>query len=434
MHVLYSFISFILLLFALPVLPFVTGRTKYRRRLLARLGVGLAGRLATQPVATPCFWVHALSVGEVTSALPLVRGLRATWPQAQIVFSATTASGDQLAHSLMEPLAVTVIAAPLDLGPVTPRFIRLIQPDLFILVETDFWPNWLHCLARAGVATLLVNGRVSAASHARYHRFSFFFRPMFRTFSVLTMQTQDDTVKMIALGVAPERVVTLGNLKFDTTQPAVDQPLDDNEPAKARWGFDPAAPLWICGSTHPGEEAMVFQAYARLLVNIPGLQLLVAPRQIKRCEDIRAMAKRQGLDSRTRSGGSRQQGPVLILDTIGELAGCYAMAEVAFIGGSLVPAGGHNPLEPAAAAAPVLFGPHMEDFTEIAAALTSCGGALQVDSAEELALALRQILGDAPLRRSMAAAAAACVQANRGVVDRHLQALTRLLAESTTKW
>ena len=204
-----------------------------------------------------------------------------------------------------------------------------------------------------------------------------------------------------------------------------------NRPTKVAWGFAPAAPLWICGSTHPGEEAMLFQAYGRLRVDLPDLQLLVAPRRIERRGEIRTTARAHGLNCRTRTGDGAQQGPVLILDTIGELAGCYAMAEVVFIGGSLVAAGGHNPLEPAAAGVPVLFGPHMEDFAEIAAALTACGGGRQVDSVDALTAALRGILADAALRRTMAAAAAACVRANSGVVEHHIEAVARLLAGST---
>ena len=428
MSALYTIVTSLLLVLALPVLPFVVGRARYRRRLLARLGVGLADRLATPapPGAGPSFWVHALSVGEVTSALPLVRGLRARWPQARIVFSAATASGDQVARTLMEPLGAAVIAAPLDLGPVAPRFVRLIRPDLFLLVETDFWPNWLHCLRRTGVATLLVNGRVSAPSHARYQRFALFFRPMFRTFTLLAMQTAADADKMIRLGVDPARVATLGNLKFAT---ATAQPDGSNRPTKAAWGFAPAAPLWICGSTHPGEEAMIFQAYTRLRLRFPALQLLLAPRRIERREAILALARTHGLELRTRTGGGRQQGPLLLLDTIGELAGCSALGDVVFIGGSLVAAGGHNPLEPAAAGVPVLFGPHMEDFSEIAAALTACGGGRQVPAPAALATAVEQILADPALRRSMAAAAAACVRANSGVVDRHLEVVARLLTK-----
>jgi 3-deoxy-D-manno-octulosonic-acid transferase len=431
MSALYTTVTSLLLVLALPVLPFVVGRTRYRRRLLARLGVGLADRLATPspPDAGPCFWVHALSVGEVTSALPLVRGLRTRWPQARIVFSATTASGDQVARTLMEPLGATVIAAPLDLGPVAPRFVRLIRPDLFLLVETDFWPNWLHCLRRAGVATLLVNGRVSAPSHARYQRFALFFRPMFRTFSLLAMQTAADADKMIHLGVDPARVVTLGNLKFATAPPLAAPDVDTSrDAARAAWGFAPEAPLWICGSTHPGEEEVIFDVYLRLREQIPSLQLLVAPRRIERRDEILAAARAQGLEFRTRTGDEARQGPLLLLDTIGELAGCSALGDVVFIGGSLVAAGGHNPLEAAAAGVPVLFGPHMEDFAEIAAALMACGGAHQVPAPAALAPAVEQILADPALRRSMAAAAAACVRAHSGVVDRHLEVVARLLA------
>ena len=425
-------VSLVLLVLALPVLPLVAGRTKYRHRLLPRLGFGLARRLAAPAATGPTLWVHALSVGEVTSALPLVRGLRQAKPQARIVFSVTTASGDQVARTLMEPLGATVIAAPLDLGPVVHHFLRVIRPDLFLLVETDFWPVWLYTLQRAGVPLLLVNGRVSARSHARYQRFRFFFRPMFRTFSLLAMQTGADAARMVELGVDAARVVTLGNLKFDTAPPLADPAGDTSrDAARAAWGFAPEAPLWICGSTHPGEEEVIFDVYLRLREQIPSLQLLVAPRRIERRDEILAAARAQGLDFRTRTGDGTRQGPLLLLDTIGELASCYPLAEVVFIGGSLVAAGGHNPLESAAVGVPVLFGPHMEDFTEIAAALTTCGGATQVDSAGALAAALTRILFDPMLRTAMAEAAAACVRANSGVVERHLQAVTRLLAGGT---
>ena len=259
-------------------------------------------------------------------------------------------------------------------------------------METDFWPNWLHCLQRAGVATLLVNGRVSAQSHARYRRFALFFRPMFRTFNLLAMQTAADADKMIRLGVDAERVVTLGNLKFATAPAATGQPNGSNQPTKADWGFAPAASLWICGSTHPGEEAMLFQAYGRLRVDLPDLQLLVAPRRIERRGEIRSTARAHGLNCRTRTGDGAQQGPVLILDTIGELAGCYALGDVVFIGGSLVAAGGHNPLEPAAAGVPVLFGPHMEDFAEASDEFIELGIATQVKDAESLGEAWLQII------------------------------------------
>ena len=256
---------------------------------------------------------------------------------------------------------------------------------------------------------------------------------MFRTFSMLAMQTGADADKMIRLGVDPGRVATLGNLKFDTDRFAPGQAADDDTGAqKTAYGFATAAPLWICGSTHRGEEEVIFRTYLRLRETIPGLQLLIAPRNIERSDEILAIAETTGLACRRWTAGKNMAGPVLLLDTIGELAACYAMAEVVFIGGTLVPLGGHNPLEPAAVSVPVLYGPHMEDFSEIAALLVHSGGARQVEGPEELHQALSNILTSPALRASMAEAARECVRGNRGVVQAHLEALAVLLQPGRT--
>lgn len=431
MRLFYQIITGLVALLALPVILCLAARPKYRQRFLRRLGWGLQQQLAHVLVAagTPTFWMHALSVGEVTSALPLVRGLRGAYPTANIVFSVTTRSGSKVAHKLLFPHIDALIAAPLDIGPVVPSFLRVIRPDLFILVETDFWPHWLHCLAQQDIPRLLVNGRISKPSFQRYRRWAALFRPMFASFTLLSMQTAADAEKMIALGLDGGRVVNLGNLKFDTSQ------LQTREPdqciiasARERYGFAAATPLWICGSTHAGEEAIIFQVFSALRTRTPDLQLLLAPRNIERGQDIVTLAGQFGLPCRRWSTDQVSQGPVLILDTIGELAACYAMADMVFVGGSLVAEGGHNPIEPAAVHVPVLFGPHMEDFSEIAATLVQSGGACQVASTLELQEKLQQILTDASLRRSMAEAGWQYVQSNRGVVRRHLQVINDLLS------
>lgn len=434
MAFLYTVLSFLTGMLLLPLLPFVVCRRKYRHRLLQRLGFGLAGQLAApaprSPTA-PTFWIHALSVGEVTSALPLVRGLRKSFPEARLVFSATTSAGAQVADQLLAPLVDALIAGPLDLGPVVPFFIKTIKPSLFILVETDFWPHWLHCLQRNRIPTLLVNGRISQHSFAHYQRFDFLCRPMFRSFTLLSMQTAGDTEKMASLGVATDRIITLGNLKFDTSQtpahPTIDTP---DRQAKAFYGFNASAPLWICGSTHRGEEQPLFQTFLQLRRTLPALQLLIAPRNIERADEIVALGHTCDLDCRKWTEAKHIKGSILILDTIGELAGCYAMADTVFIGGSLVPQGGHNPIEPASAGIPVLFGPHMEDFAEIAAALVHSGGARQVASPAALQAALHQLLTDQALLKAMAGAARACVRAHQGVVSRHLETVTSLLSRN----
>lgn len=434
MFLCYKIFSSFLALVLLPVIPLFLSRKKYRQRIARRLGLGVRHQVAQLgPIhrSVPVFWIHALSVGEATSALPLVHAIRQTFPAARIICTLTTASGSRVAEHLLAPYADLLLPAPMDLGPVVPFFISVIQPDLFILVETDFWPHWLSCLARKKIPLVLVNGRISKTSLHRYQRCPLLFRWIFENFTLLSMQTAADAKKMVDLGVDAGKVVNLGNLKFDSnlSTPTVTNgavPL----PTKSSRGFAPSAPLWICGSTHDGEEELIFTVYAGLRTMIPDLQLLVAPRNIERSQDILAAAAAYGLDARTWTNGEQQQGPVLILDTIGELAVCYPMAQVVFIGGTLVAEGGHNPLEAARAGVPVLFGPHMEDFEEIAAELTRCSAAIQVDSAASLSIAVEQILCDAALRASMAASARQCVLKNQGVAQRHLERITGLLVRT----
>lgn len=438
MLLLYPLLSAVGALLVLPLLPLFVWRKKYRHRLGQRLGLGLAAQMAALPIKAagqPTLWIHALSVGEVTSALPLVRGLRQAFPGARLVVSATTTAGGQVARRLLAPWADLVIAGPLDLGPVVPWFVRVIKPDLFVLVETDFWPHWLYCLARSGVAMVLVNGRISGRSFARYHRFALLCRPMFRAFTLLAMQTAADGDKMRALGVAADRVVTLGNLKFDGSRGEAGGQGGQGESdtsaqgqGRAGFGFAAAAPLWICGSTHRGEEAIIFSVFDRLRRHLPALQLLIAPRDIDRADEILALGRHHQLDCRRWTGARDRRGPILILDTIGQLAGCYCLATVVFIGGSLVARGGHNPIEPAAVGVPVLFGPHMEDFAEIAATLVQRGAALEVDSGVALETTLARILTDPGLHQAMGGAALAVVSANQGVVRRHLEAIGAILS------
>ncbi len=434
---LYNLFSLCFALLLLPLLPFIVIRKKYRQLVLRRLGIGLADQVAQSTQhqnSAPTIWIHALSVGEVTSALPLVRGIREHLAETRIIFSATTRSGNQVAQRLLKPYADALIAGPIDLGPVVPHYIQTLKPDLFILVETDFWPNWLHCLARKKIPLLLVNGRISEQSFARYRQYAVFFRSMFQTFTLLSMQTTSDADKMGTLGVNPEKILTLGNLKFDTSQ-VIDTQVNGSSRSstKKQYGFDETAPLWICGSTHRGEEALILEVFTQLRTTVPDLQLLIAPRNIERTPEIVALAATFGIDCRTWSDNKQSQGSFLILDTIGELAACYRMAEIVFIGGSLVAEGGHNPIEPAVASVPVLFGPHMEDFAEIAALLVQKGGGLQVETAESLLVALEQLFTDAARRQSMAQAAFDCVKANRGVVLNHLKTIIELLSRTSAR-
>ncbi len=427
---LYTFFTTILLLLLTPILlPLVAWKKKYRLRTLRRLGVGLNHRLQVPDTGRqqPVIWLHALSVGEVTSALPLVQGLRRHLPAATLLFSASTTSGMQVAEELVSPHVDLVFDGPLDVYWTIRSAIRLLQPGLFILVETDFWPGWLSQLHRGKVPLLLVNGRISDRSLQRYRKFGFFFRPMFRCFDLLAMQTRRDAERLAGLGVPGQRIMTLGNLKYDTCLPAESDPgrvLD-----RHTLHLPTSGPLWVCGSTHPGEEECILTVFSGLRNQVPDLRLLIAPRDIDRSGALVSLARRQGLAATTRSSRHEEDASVVILDTIGELNACYPLATVAFIGGSLVPEGGHNPIEPAAFGIPVLFGPYMEDFAEIAADLVACGGGRTVTSQDSMADMLATLLADQERRRSMGRAALALVKKNRGVVQRHLAVIDDLLQQ-----
>ena len=426
MLILYNLVQLIFLVIALPFLLAVVLLTpRYRRRTWQRLGFGLNPLMKRKRKgATQTIWIHGLSVGEVTSALPLVSGIRNRFPGAFLVFSAATRSGAKVAEQLLAGHIDLLIPFPLDILPVTAFFVRLVRPDLFILVETDFWPNILNCLHRHQIPAMLVNGRISHRSMASYRRFSFFFQPLFSTFRHLCMQTETDRVNMIDLGVPEDRVHTLGNLKFDT-------PLVTGAPPQTAQEAPIAMPedalLLIAGSTHKGEEEIILSVFIRLKTAYPLLFLIIAPRDIGRGKEIQALAAARGITGVCRSEGKQGGQKLLILDTIGELANSYRFADIAFVGGSLPPQGGHNPIEPAIMGAPVLFGPHMDDFDEISQDLLTAGGARRVGGEESLFEAVSTWLADPRLRKKAGLAALGCVEKQQGVIDRHLQLIQTML-------
>jgi 3-deoxy-D-manno-octulosonic-acid transferase len=424
MLIFYNLIQVTFLVISLPfLLALILLTPKYRLRTWQRLGFGLRTLVERKKKGTgKTIWVHGLSVGEVTSALPLISGIRNRFPGAFLVFSTATRSGAKVAEQLMADHIDLFIPFPLDILPVTASFVRLIRPDLFILVETDFWPNILSCLQRHNIPALLVNGRISHRSMASYRRFSFFSKPIFRTFRYLCMQTETDRVNMIDLGVPDERIHTLGNLKFDT--PLI---TGSSQPQEAPIALPDDSLLLVAGSTHKGEEEVILAAYVRLKAAYPHLFLVIAPRNIRRGKEIQGLAAAKGITGTCRSEGKQGGRKLLILDTIGELANCYRFADIAFVGGSLQCLGGHNPIEPAVMGAPVLFGPHMEDFAEISQDLLTAGGAKRVGGEESLFQAISVWLADARLRQDAGLAALRCVEKQQGVIERHLQLIHTLL-------
>lgn len=422
MYFLYNILQLVFLPVFLPfIMLFVAGRRKYLDRLPRRLGLGLPARLPA-PAGGCRFWLHALSVGEVTSAVPLAAGLRTAYPDSLIVVSVTTATGRKVADSLLADIADTIIDGPIDLLPVVRRFLRCLQPDLFILVETDFWPNLLFSLKKRGIPTLLVNGRISSRSMNGYRRWRFFFRSVFASFTCLAMQTGRDRDNMLQFGVPPEKLPILGNLKFAARTAPRAYPVPNLVQL-----LPPGRLLFLAGSTHPGEERMLLESYVKARALHPELYLLVAPRDPGRSQEIEELAGQHGLTVVRRSTGLYHHADIFLIDSLGELSEFYRQAGIAFVGGSLVAKGGHNPVEPAAMGIPVLFGPDMADFSEIADALIAAGGAQQVEGVEDLTEKLIDLLQSPEQRRKAGERARQCVEEQRDVIARHLQLIDTLL-------
>jgi 3-deoxy-D-manno-octulosonic-acid transferase len=294
-------------------------------------------------------------------------------------------------------------------------------------METELWPNFLRALAARGIPSMIANGRISDRSFRRYRRVRFLTSRMLRDVAVFAMQSHEDARRIIALGALPERVVVTGNLKTDLAPPEAG--------AESLWqrllGLGGDDLVWIAGSTHRGEDAVVLDAFVRLRARFPQLVLLLAPRHPERVPEVERLVIGRGLKAIRRSDlpGARDRSAVIILDTVGELAQLYRVSTVVFVGGSLVPTGGHNMLEPALLRKAVLFGPHTDNFRESAEVLLAAGGALLVREGAELERRVGQLLGDAELRRRMGEAAFQALAGRQGAVKHTLELVERFLME-----
>ena len=370
-------------------------------------------------------WVHAVSVGEVRSAAALVRGLQARYPRYRILVTTMTPTGAEQVARLFGP-DVAHCYLPYDFPDAVERFFERTAPQLAVIAETEFWPNLYAACRRRGVPLVLVNVRISAAALAGYLRIPRTAHAMFAAADLVCAQSRTDAQRLRNLGVAEHRLFVTGNLKFDSP---VDAAVIERARARSA-GRDRTRLVLIAGSTHAGEETRLLDAYARLRERWPGLLLLIAPRNPERFAAVARLCRRRGLAIELRS---RNPGPpaattdVVVADTIGELQAIYAMADVAFVGGSLVKHGGHNILEPCALGVPVIFGPHMFHFEEIAALALESGAGRQVYDAAALTDAIAMYLGDPALRAAAGRAALRMVEHNRGALDATLALVGRTL-------
>lgn len=389
----------------------------HRQRWRERLGYFSA------PLQPGGIWLHAVSVGETRAALPLIRALRERQPRLPLLVTTTTLTGSrQLLAALGDQ--VRHVYAPYDLPGATQRFLRQARPRLAIIMETELWPNLLRQCAQNHLPVVIANARLSARSARGYARWAWLIRPMLRDITLIAAQSEADAGRFGALGA--EAVVVIGNLKYDLPLPA---DLPERGWRLRRELLGEQRPVWIAASTHAGEEAAILDALAQLRARWPQLLLLLVPRHPERFTAVAALCRQRGFGLTCRS--DQQACPagsaVFLGDSMGELLLFYAAADLAFVGGSLVPTGGHNVLEPALLGLAVLFGPHMFNFTEAGQRLLAAHAAWQVADAAELTMAVDRLLAEPQQRQAAGRRGREMVERQRGALAALLERIEALL-------
>jgi 3-deoxy-D-manno-octulosonic-acid transferase len=379
-----------------------------------------------------CLWVHAASIGEIVAASPIIKELRAAFPERPLLVSTVTVTGYEMAKKIM-PDVDSIIFFPLDLPLLSSGVVRRIQPGLVVLVETELWPNFLGALETLKVPVVMVNGRISDKSAQRYRYLLSVLKKMLQSVSLFCMQSALDASYIIALGATKENVVVTGNTKFDQTYTTVTAEEKRQLLASLGFGGD-LSPIFIAGSTHEGEEAAVFEAYLAAKKSISTLKLIIAPRDIRRAEEVEKIAasysmflKRRTVLSKLPPGSDFGCSEAVIIDTIGELGRLYSLGDIIFVGGSLIPQGGHNILEPAAHGKPILVGPQMFNFKESYALLSSRGACLTIHNSQELADKIVELIQDTRTAAAMGQSAAAIMFENGGAARKSVDYLRRFV-------
>jgi 3-deoxy-D-manno-octulosonic-acid transferase len=392
----------------------------YRRRIRERFGFGLPR------IDRPAIWVHAVSVGEVQAAAPLVRALIRQFPDDQVLMTTMTPTGSERARALFGD-SVAHCYVPYDLASAVRRFFSRIRPRLAIIMETELWPNLYHECGQRKVPLVLASARVSARSLRHYRRLVPLFRDTLANGIVIAAQTTADAQRFISLGASPGRTYVTGNIKFDFELPS--EVIVRGREFRARHAH--GRPVWIAASTHEGEEQAALAAHRAVLARHPAALLLLVPRHPERFPAVAALIGSAGFSQVLRSSEriTEPATQVFLGNCMGELTMFYGAADVAFVGGSLVAAGGHNLLEPAALGLPLLAGPHNENSADIAELLTECGAAQLVHGPDELASAVIRLLDDRNERERRGTAGRDAIAASRGTLDRLLALVQPLAAD-----
>ena len=431
MYILYNIL--IILVFIFLALPYFLYRLVVEKGFGHRFrqNMGLVRREEIEPVAdTNCIWLHGASVGEMVAISPLVKEIKKIMPERKVLVSAVTVGGYDMARQIM-PEADAIINFPLDLPGVASSMVRRVRPGIFMMVETELWPNFLRAIRERNIPVMMVNGRISEKSAKNYRYLFSLMRDMLDTISRFCMQSSIDAKYITQLGADPEKIFVTGNTKFDQTYAKVSP--EDLAAYKTELGLgEDAYPIIVAGSTHRTEEEAVLTSFTALRKKFPRARLIIAPRKLNRIEEIKKVNARFGYAMGFRSElkeieGRRLEFPVILLDTIGELGRIYAVGDIVFVGGSLVRYGGHNVLEPAAHAKPILVGPSMEDFKDSYSLLSKAGACRMVADADGLTEAFLEIAGDDALRKKMGDASIQIIRENRGAAQKTMHYLTDLL-------
>ena len=436
MYILYNFLG--ILVFLILILPFYIYRLFTEEGFSARFRQSL-GLIRREEIAdvmdTDCIWIHGASVGEIVATSPIVKEIKRIMPEGKVLVSAFTVAGYNMAKQII-PEADGYVYFPLDLPWVAESVVRRVHPGIFMPVETELWPNFLKAIRERNIPVMMVNGRISERSVRTYRYLFSIWRDMLRTVSRFCMQSSIDANYITHLGADPKKIFVTGNTKFDQTYAEVTP--EDLAAYKTELGLgEDTYPVIVAGSTHAPEEDIVLTAFSRLRKQYPKARLVIAPRRIERVDEIRRLTGKFGYGNGLRSklkksNGPRPEYPVVLIDTIGELGRIYAVGDIVYVGGSLKKGyGGHNVLEPAAHAKPILVGPDMLSFKDSYSLLTKAGACLTVYNANDLAKAFLEIAGNDVLRKQMGDASMQVIRENRGAALHTIHYLTDLLYKTT---
>jgi 3-deoxy-D-manno-octulosonic-acid transferase len=432
MYLVYSLLTFVVFALVSPYFLYQAIRyKKYIGSLRQRLGFL---PLTFNVDGEESIWIHAVSVGETLTARALAADLKARYPHLRLFLSTTTIAGQQVARQVQHVDGVFYF--PFDWSFIVRRTLDLVKPRVFIMMETEIWPNLLRVCRKRGVKTIIINGRISSRSFPRYKIVRPFFARVLADVDRFCMQSEESARRLVALGADPARVTMTGSLKFDS----LDLPAASHGRARERvlrfFRVSPARQVVVAGSTMRGEEAALLRAFARVKAGSPSALAILAPRHPARFAEVEHLARAAGFVTTRRSElpiDAEPRADVVILDSIGELAQIYQIATAVFVGGSLADHGGHNILEPAIFGKPILFGPHMQNFREIADTFLANDAGVQVHSDSDLEDALLSLLTDPVRRARLGAAARALVEANRGAKDKTLEVIAALVPSPASR-